>query len=136
MASQDIPYTHRTSNQKDTMTDTSLQDQIDDATFDFTIGDSAGAIDKLKAITEAHPESFAAWHALTEVCFSEAQYKEALAAAETAHKLDSDDIHINTSLSRIWVELGDKDKAEHFGAQARMLGWKDELKSHPSKDEF
>lgn len=118
------------------MTDTSLQDQIDDATFDFTMGDSATASDKLSAITEAHPESFAAWHALTEVYFAEAQYQEALEAAETAHKLAPEDIHINTSLSRIWVELGNKDKAEHYGAQARMLGWKDELKSPPSKDEF
>ena len=32
------------------------------------------------------------------------------------------------------VERGDKDKAEYFGAQARMLGWKDELKSPPQND--
>ena len=118
------------------MSDTSLQDQIDDATFDFTLGDSTIAVEKLKAITLAHADSFAAWHALTEVYFSEAQYQEALAAGETAHKLDSQDIHINTSLSRIWVELGSKEKAEHYGAQARMLGWKDELKAPPKKDEF
>jgi Flp pilus assembly protein TadD len=71
---------------------------------------------------------------LTEVYFSEGLYDKALAAAEKAHALKSDDIHINTSLSRIWVERGDKDKAEHYGAQARMLGWKDELKSPPEKD--
>jgi len=136
MLELDIRDTDRTSNQKDTMSDTSLQDQIDDATFDFTMGDSATAIEKLSGITQTHPDSFAAWHAMTEVCFAEAQYQEALKAAETAHQLDPEDIHINTSLSRIWVELGDKDKAEHYGAQARMLGWKDELKSPPSKDEF
>ena len=82
------------------------------------------------------PELFEAWHALTEVYYSEGQYDAALKAAETAHGLRPDDIHINTSLSRIWVEKGDKDKAEHFGAQARMLGWKDELKSPPEKDGF
>lgn len=118
------------------MTDTSLQDQIDDATFDFTMGDSDTALTKLNALTQAHPDSFAAWHALTEVCFSEGDYPKALEAGETAHKLEPEDIHINTSLSRIWVELGNKDKAEHYGAQARMLGWKDELKSPPAKDEF
>lgn len=118
------------------MSDTSLQDQIDDATFDFTLGDSAAAINKLKAITDTQPDSFAAWHALTEVYFSEAQYQDALVAGETAHQLDPEDIHINTSLSRIWVELGSKDKAEHYGAQARMLGWKDELKAPPQKDEI
>ena len=68
--------------------------------------------------------------------FSEHQLKNALKAAEQAHSLNANDIHINTSLSRIWVALGDKEKAEHYGAQARMLGWKDELKSPPQKEEF
>ncbi len=113
---------------------TSLQDQIDEATFDFTMGDGATAIAKLAALSQAYPESFETWHALTEVYFSEGRYDDSLAAAEKAHALNPDDIHINTSLSRIWVERGDKDKAEHYGAQARMLGWKDELRSPPEKD--
>lgn len=113
-----------------------LQDQIDDATLDFTLGDGASAIGKLAALGEAHPDAFAVWHALTEVQFSEGDYDAALEAGERAHALCPDDIHINISLSRVWVERGDKDKAEHFGAQARMLGWKDELKSPPEKDAF
>lgn len=116
------------------MDETSLQDLVDDATLDFTLGDSESAISKLRAITDAHAEAFAAWHALTEVYFSEGDYDAALEAGETAHRLKPDDVHINTSLSRIWVERGDKEKAEHYGAQARMLGWKDELKSPPEKD--
>ncbi|MGC6423857.1 MAG: tetratricopeptide repeat protein [Lentimonas sp.] len=115
------------------MCNTSLQDQIDDATLDFTLGESAAAIEKLTALVKSHPQSFEAWHALTEVYFSEADYKRALEAGEAAHVLKPDDIHINTSLSRIWMERGDKPKAEHFGAQARMLGWKDELRSPPEK---
>jgi cytochrome c-type biogenesis protein CcmH/NrfG len=118
------------------MKDTSLQDQIDDATFDFTMGESQTAIRKLTAIATAHPQSFEAWHALTEVYFSEADYESALEAGDKALALKPDDIHINTSLSRIWVERGDKDQAEHYGAQARMLGWKDELKSPPEKDDI
>lgn len=113
------------------MNDTSLQDQIDDATLDFTLGESAAAIEKLQAIVAQHPDSFAAWHALTEVYFSEGDYDAALEAGNAAHTLSPDDIHINTSLSRIWMEKGDKPQAEQFGAQARMLGWKDELKSPP-----
>jgi len=117
------------------MTDnTSLQDQIDDATFDFTIGDSKAALSKLTALSAAHPNSFETWHALTEVYFSEGRYDDALSAGDQAHTLNPNDIHINTSLSRIWVERGDKDKAEYYGAQARMLGWKDELQSPPEKD--
>ncbi|HKK19609.1 MAG TPA: tetratricopeptide repeat protein [Opitutales bacterium] len=118
------------------MDETSLQDQVDDATLDFTLGDSEAALSKLRSILEAHPDAFAAWHALTEVYFSEGDYDAALEAAETAHKLDPEDVHINTSLSRIWVERGDKEKAEHYGAQARMLGWKDQLKSPPEQDDI
>jgi Flp pilus assembly protein TadD len=118
------------------MSDTSLQDQIDDATLDFTLGEGALALSKLRQLSETHAEAFGVWHALTEIYFSEGDYDAALAAGERAHALKPDDIHINTSLSRIWVELGDKDKAEHFGAQARMLGWKDELKSLPEKDDI
>ena len=117
------------------MTDdkTSLQDQIDEATFDFTMGDNRQAIEKLTTLSKAYPDSFETWHALTEIYFSEGRYDDSLNAAEKAHALNPNDIHINTSLSRIWVERGDKDKAEHYGAQARMLGWKDELKSPPEK---
>ena len=89
--------------------ETSLQDQIDDATFDFTMGNSAAAITKLATLGKNYPDSFETWHALTEIYFSEGRYDDSLAAA-------------------------DKDKAEHYGAQARMLGWKDELKSPPEKD--
>jgi Tfp pilus assembly protein PilF len=118
------------------MSDTSLQDQIDDATLDFTLGDGEGAITKLLSLTQAHPDSFGAWHALTEVYFAEGDYDAALAAGERALELCPDDVHINTSMSRIWVERGDKDKAEHYGAQARMLSWKDELKSPPEQDDI
>jgi len=54
------------------MSDTSLQDQIDDATLDFTLGDSQAAIQKLSALAATEPESFGIWHALTEIHFAEA----------------------------------------------------------------
>lgn len=105
-----------------------LQALIEDATFDFSIGDAASAVEKLQRATTEAPESFEAWHALAEIYFSERRFDDALAAAEKAHALRADDIFINTSLSRIWMERGDKTKAEHFGARARVLGWKDQLK--------
>lgn len=115
---------------------TFLQDQIDEATFEFTMGNGAAAIARLTLISEKHPDSFEIWHALTEIYFSEGLFDNSLAAAEKAYALKPNDVHINTSLSRIWVERGNKEKAEHYGAQARMLGWKDELKSPPEKDTF
>ena len=118
------------------MTDTSFQDQIDDATLDFTLGNSQAAIDKLITLALEDSGIFGVWHALTEIYFAEEDYDAALEAAERAYGIDPEDILINTSLSRIWVELGDKDKAEQFGAKARMLGWKDELKSPAERDDI
>lgn len=126
----------RQSNLKQLMDETSLQDLVDDATLDFTLGDSDAATAKLKAITASQPGAFAAWLALAEVQFSAGDYDAALEAGETAHRINPQDVHVNTSLSRIWVERGDKAKAEHYGAQARMLGWKDALKSPPENDDI
>lgn len=112
------------------MTPEEIQGLIDDATFDYSLGDSAAALAKLAQATQAAPEAFAAWHALAEIHFSQRHLDAALQAAERAHALRPDDIFINTSLSRIWMERGDKAAAEKFGAQARVLGWKDQLQ-HP-----
>lgn len=114
------------------MPEPDLQALIEDATFDFTMGDDSSAVTKLEEALAIDSESFEAWHALAEVHFSARRFQEALTAAEKAHGLRPDDVFINTSLSRIWMENGDKEMAEKFGAQARMLGWKDSLQKDPS----
>lgn len=111
------------------MTSDELQSLIEDATFDFTLGDGDAAVAKLQRATAASPSSFEAWHALAEVTFSLRRFDDALAAAEKAHALRPDDLFINTTLSRIWMEKGDKATAEKFGAQAKVLSWKDQLKN-------
>ena len=92
------------------MNEDELQALIEEATADFAAGDNAPALAKLGRATAAAPGSF---------------------AAERAHALDPADLFINTTLSRIWMERGDKTRAEHFGAQARMQGWKEQLKAPP-----
>jgi predicted Zn-dependent protease len=116
------------------MTDDELQSLIDDATFDYAMGDTDLAVEKLERAVAAVPGSFAAWHALAEINFSARRLDAALTAAEHAHALQADDLFINTTLSRIWMEKGDKPMAEKFGAQAKILGWKDQLKN-PSAHE-
>jgi predicted Zn-dependent protease len=111
------------------MTPEELQTLIDDATFDYTMGDSDAALAKLGHATTGAPESFAAWHALAEINFSLRKLDDALTAADRAHALKPDDLFINTTLSRIWMERGDKARAEHFGAQAKIQSWKDQLKN-------
>jgi len=111
------------------MTDADLQTLIEDATFDYTMGDTDAALAKLALATEAAPASFEAWHALAEIHFSLRRFDDALHAAEKAHVVRSDDLFINTTLSRIWMEKGDKATAEKYGAQAKILSWKDQLKN-------
>lgn len=111
------------------MTPDELQSLIEDATFDFTMGEADNAVAKLQRATEAAPTSFEAWHALAEITFSLRRFDDALHAAEKAHALKADDLFINTTLSRIWMEKGDKATAEKFGAQAKILSWKDQLQN-------
>ncbi len=113
------------------MTPEDLQTLIDDATFDYTMGETDAALAKLAQATTAMPDSFAAWHALSEILFSLRRFDDALAAANRGHALRPDDLFINTTLSRIWMEKGDKATAEKYGAQAKVLGWKDQLKAPP-----
>ena len=106
-----------------------IQNLVDDATFDFTMGDHPAALKKLAQAVEQAPETFAAWHALAEINFQLHHFDDALLAAERALVLDPDDLFINTTLSRIWMEKGDKATAEKFGAKAKILSWKDQLKN-------
>jgi predicted Zn-dependent protease len=116
------------------MTDDELQRLIEDATADYASGENDGALTKLAEATSACPTSFEAWHALAEVNFSLRRLDAALSAAEQAHALQPGDLFINTTLSRIWMERGDKARAEHFGAQAKIQSWKDQLKNPASDD--
>ena len=111
------------------MTPDEIQSAIEDATYDHAMGETASALAKLARATEAAPDSFEAWHAAAEINFAERKLNAALEAGERAHALRPDDLFINTSLSRIWMEKGDKAKAEHYGAQAKIQGWKDQLKN-------
>jgi predicted Zn-dependent protease len=113
------------------VTPAEIQTVIEEATFDYTMGDNDSALAKLGLVTDAAPQSFEAWHALAEINFSLGRYDAALAAAERAHALRPDDLFINTTLSRVWMEKGDKARAEHFGAQAKIHSWKEQLKSPP-----
>lgn len=96
------------------------------------MGDHDTALAKLGHATAAAPGAFEAWHALAEINFSLRRFDAALTAAQAAHALRSDDLFINTTLSRIWMEKGDKSMAEKFGAQAKILSWKDQLKNPES----
>lgn len=111
------------------MTPAEVQSLIEEATFDYTMGEPDAALAKLARATTAAPAAFAAWHALAEINFSLRRFDAALIAADRALTLRPDDLFINTTLSRIWMEKGDKATAEKYGAQAKILSWKEQLKN-------
>jgi tetratricopeptide (TPR) repeat protein len=115
-----------------TMTSDELQALIEEATADFALGDAETAAEKLGRATATAAEGFDAWHALAEVNLALRRLDAALAAAEHAYALRPNDLLINTTLSRIWVERGDKARAEHFGAQAKIQGWREQLRDSPA----
>ncbi|HXC02635.1 MAG TPA: tetratricopeptide repeat protein [Opitutaceae bacterium] len=106
-----------------------LQTLIEDATLDYTLGDTDAALAKLDRATTLGPNSFEAWHALAEINFSLRRLDAAAAAGERALALRPDDLFIHTTLSRIFMEKGDKATAEKYGARAKVLGWKDQLQN-------
>ena len=114
------------------MVEQNIQELIEEGILDFTLGDDESALHKLQLAVEIEPESFDAWLALTEIYLSLNRLDEALKAGQSTHKLNPLDVHINTSLSRIWVQKEDKQKAEHFAAQARLAGWRKELNNPTS----
>ncbi len=100
----------------------------DEAAFLFAVGDERAALGCLYAALSADSACFEAWLSAAEIHFASRRLDEALAAAERALQLRPKDVHVHTSLSRIWMERGDKTKAEHHGAQARIFGWGQQLK--------
>ncbi|MBI2814547.1 MAG: tetratricopeptide repeat protein [Opitutae bacterium] len=111
------------------MSPADIQSLVEEATFDYTMGEHDAALAKLARATAAAPAAFEAWHALAEINFSLRRFDAALVAADRALALRPDDLFINTTLSRIWMEKGDKATAEKYGAQAKILSWKDQLKN-------
>ena len=104
-----------------------VEELTHEATLEFTLGNSQDALKLLDQALQQDPKSYDALLAKSEILLADRDLDNSLNAAQAAHKLNPDDILINTTLSRIWVALGNKEKAEAFGAQARMLGWKDTL---------
>jgi Flp pilus assembly protein TadD len=111
-----------------------LQALIEDATFDYVSGDPEVALEKLGRATAASPDSFEAWHASAEINLALRRLDPALEAGERALSLRKSDPLAIATLSRTWMERGDKAKAEHYGAMARVQGWRDELSSPSAPD--
>lgn len=100
------------------------------ATLDFVQDRIESALKILEEAITIEPNCFEAWLAKGEIFYSLKNFDLALEAAEKARDLKPEDVCVHTTLSRIWIEKGDKKKAERFSLRARMLGWKEVIKNN------
>jgi Flp pilus assembly protein TadD len=105
----------------------SLQDQYDDAMYDFSLGDYAGAVAKLEAILRADPVHFDAQLSLGMAYSRLGDHARALVEGHKAEKLRPQDQLVHTNLSLFYVKAGDKGRAEHHGVQSRIASWRGNL---------
>ncbi len=101
-----------------------LQDQYDDAMFDFSRGEYDDAVVKLRAILAVEPEYFDAQLALGMAQYRKGDYPAAIAEGHKAERLKPKEQLVHTNLSLFYMKAGDKVKAEHHGLQARIASWR------------
>jgi Flp pilus assembly protein TadD len=103
-----------------------LQEQYDDAMFDFSRGEFGSAITILRQVLAQDPNHFEAQLALGMAFYRQGDYPAAIAAGHQAEKLRPKEQLVHTNLSLFYQKAGDRPTAEHHGLQARIAGWRAE----------
>ncbi len=106
-----------------------LQEQYDDAMFDFSTGDYDRAIAKLKAVLASDPAHFDAQLALGMAHYRLGDYPTAIAEGHKAEKMKPNEQLVHTNLSLFYMKAGDKMTAEHHGLQARISSWRQDAQT-------
>ena len=103
-----------------------LQEQHDDAMFDFSRGDFAIAIAKLKSLLKQDAANFDAQLALGMAYYRQGDFPSAIAEGHKAELLKPKEQLVHTNLSLFYMKSGDKVTAEKHGLQARIAGWRED----------
>ncbi len=101
-----------------------LQEQFDEAMFEFSTGNCDGAIERLQAILAQDPDYFDAQLSLGGAYYAKGDYAAAIAEGHKAEKMKPHDQLVHTNLSRAYMKAGDKKPAEHHALQARIASWR------------
>ena len=103
-----------------------LQEQYDDAMFDFSRGDFDGAIVKLKNALGVDPQNFEAQLALGMAFYRKGDFAGAIAEGHKAEALRPKEQLVHTNLSLFYMKSGDKVTAEKHGLQAKIESWRED----------
>ena len=101
-----------------------LQNQYDEAMYEFSTGNYSGAIAGLKAILAEDPNYFEAQLALGMAYYRQGDFPAAIAEGHKAERLKPHEQLVHTNLSLFYMKAGDKATAEHHGLQARISSWR------------
>jgi tetratricopeptide (TPR) repeat protein len=102
----------------------SLQEQHDDAMYDFSTGDYDSCITRLQSVLAEDPAYFDARLALGMAFYRKGDYASAIAEGHKAEQLKPREQLVHTNLSLFYMKAGDKKTAEHHGLQARIASWR------------
>jgi tetratricopeptide (TPR) repeat protein len=119
------------------MSDESDRQKAEDhyyAALDFVAeGEREHALAEYKKSLEADPQFTEAMHGMARVLQDLNRLDEAIALAKRIVELDPDDVLAHTSLSVLYQKKGMIAEAEAEGNKARVLGWKQQLKTPKDK---
>jgi tetratricopeptide (TPR) repeat protein len=101
-----------------------MQEQYDDAMFDYTTGDYDSALAKFQQMLAVHPEHFDAQLSVAMCHYRKGDFAKAIEEGHKAEKLKPNEQLVHTNLSLFYMKSGDKQKAEHYGLQARIASWR------------
>jgi len=103
-----------------------LQEQYDDAMFDFSRGDFDGAVAKLKNVLADDENNFDARLALGMAFYRKGDFAAAIAEGHKVEKLRPREQLVHTNLSLFYMKSGDKATAEKHGLQAKIESWRED----------
>lgn len=117
------------------MTVMTPEEHHDRALDAFAGGDLETAVAEYQKALELNPAYTDALHGLAQAYAQQGKLDDAIAAARRISALDPDDVLAHTSMSRFLQQQGKKEEAEAEANQARVLGWKQQLKDQKTRQQ-
>jgi len=89
------------------------------------------ALAEYNAALSLDPKFVDALHGLAQAYYAREDFDNAIASARRILEIDSDDVLAWTTISRSYQRKGMVPEAEDAAGKARILGWKQQLKTPP-----